>query len=195
MSPLAPMLLIVLLLALWASWPLICAYVLAPVLIKIAMRRPYHLNGYMDRGILVAPTNRWIKGWWVRVHVTKRSDEDRALHCHPGNNISLVLRGGYYEHMPLWTVEEVNRLFSASSQPERTIAKWRGAGTWVVRRGEQRHRLELNEGAPCVSLFIMRVGSKKREWGFYDWDRGEFKLIPWRDYLAGRDTTAKEDAA
>lgn len=186
MSPLAPMLATVAVLALWAGWPLICSCVLAPVLLWVAKRRPYaDIGDYMERYWLVHYNSWFSFGWSVRVHVTKRSDQDRALHDHPWSNFSLVLRGGYYEHMPLWTPEEINRLFSSGQGPERTIARWRGAGMWVARRAEQRHRLELDDDEPCVSLFIMR--RKTQSWGFYDWERGEFKLIPWREYLAGRD--------
>lgn len=94
------------------------------------------------------------------LHKILRGDDDRALHDHPWWNISLILRGGYWEHMP------VNRVLYAARLDMRTRRVWRGPGRIVLRRADDAHRLELPEGGkPCWSLFL--TGQKSREWGFY----------------------------
>lgn len=168
----------------------VCRYVLCPVLMFIGKRRaPYHLEGYMDRHVILAPTD-WIKGWWVRVHVIKRSDEDRALHDHPGDNWSLILWGSYKEHTPMFDVKTINEGWCA--RPEPTMWRRRGAGEFVSRKGDERHRLVLDDGV-CITLFIMRV-KPKREWGFYDWVDGEFQWVHWTTYNGSGGELAREAA-
>lgn len=108
--------------------------------------------------------------WGARVHWILKSDDDRAMHDHPFDSISIVLKGGYWEHKP-----DGSR-------------KWCGPGTVIRRKAEDVHRLELvselsEHGQiyyqPCWSLFIM--GPWRRDWGFhtgYGW-------VYWRDYLEG----------
>ena len=146
-------------------------------LIELALRRPYvHLGEYMRRYWLVKPTGHGEHSderdmtrnqWGARVHWILKSDDDRALHDHPFDSISIVLKGGYWEHR-----KDGSR-------------KWCGPGTIIRRKAEDAHRLELRvdhgwawvEHVPCWSLFI--TGPWRRDWGFhtgYGW-------VYWRDYL------------
>lgn len=104
--------------------------------------------------------NPYIKRWWltsrkpediaVYLHNQLRDDDDRALHDHPRDNISIILSGGYLEHTP-------EGVFN------------RKAGDVVSRRAAHLHRLELHRDkhgviVPSWSLFF--IGVKVREWGF-----------------------------
>lgn len=97
----------------------------------------------------------YLRRWWViprnpfanvYLHQINRSDDDRALHDHPWANVSVLLKGGYREHLPDGEAIE------------------RKAGDVVQRQATDLHRLELIDGQPAVSLFI--TGPKVRDWGF-----------------------------
>jgi hypothetical protein len=159
---------------------------LVDAIIKFAQMRPgRHLGDYMERF--------WVKRpcpdkscWSARVHHTLRSDHDRALHDHPWWNISIVLRGGYWEVMPgsFQKAHEVGHYYFEDMDsliktlPGNEVArylrqhyavrgvKWRGPGSIVFRKATDQHRLivpSLMQGG-AWSLFIM--GEKSREWGF-----------------------------
>jgi hypothetical protein len=74
------------------------------------------------------------------------SDEDQALHDHPGDNRSWLLRGYYQEVTPDDTFMRV-------------------AGDVVDRKAEMPHRVQLLDEAPVLSLF--QIGPVRREWGFH----------------------------
>lgn len=125
------------------------------------MRAPDFVIGppddpYLHRWWLI-PRNRWFN---IYLHHFMRSDDDRALHDHPWWNLSILLKGGYIEHLP------------------DGVKKYRVLGDFVWRRATQAHRIELAAG-PVWTLFI--TGRRVREWGF---------LCPqgwrhWRDFTAG----------
>lgn len=79
----------------------------------------------------------------VFIHKIMRSDHDRALHDHPWNFVSIILRGSYVEHTP-----QSQRAFSS--------------GRILVRPAYWLHRLELT--SPVWTLVF--VGSNFRRWGF-----------------------------
>lgn len=94
-------------------------------------------------------------------------DDDRALHCHPWDNLSIVLWGGYIEHVFARPPVEGMEL-------PPVIQKRRRMGSIVYRRAETAHRLELHkrwqhipsdELMPCWTIFI--TWRKRREWGFW----------------------------
>lgn len=125
-----------------------------------ALRRPPDFiiggvdNPYMLRWWVI-PRNRWFN---IYLHHILRDDDDRALHDHPWVNVSIVLKGGYFEVMGPG------------------ITKWRGRGSIVFRRPTAAHRLvvkHVDGKGDCWSLFI--TGPRVREWGF---------LCPqgWRDW-------------
>jgi hypothetical protein len=100
--------------------------------------RPYLLRWWL------IPRNRFMN---VYLHNMLRDDDPRALHDHPWVNVSIVLKGGYFEHR----------------QDKPTL--WRGPGSVVFRRAVAAHRLTLGPGgAPSWSLFI--TGPTVRQWGF-----------------------------
>lgn len=162
-------------------------------LIARAQRTPYfHLAGYMNRWWLVPYTyagsagqpgdgTGWVSwrrpiarvlqhlGIAVRVHQILRSDTGRDPHDHPWPYITVILRGGYYESR-----------YDASGTF--VSQKWHGAGSVLVRRASDLHKLvlpldrnqwpqNLTAGQdvalrhqPAWTLFI--TGRYRQRWGF-----------------------------
>lgn len=172
---------------------------MASRVIAVAQKTPYtHLGDYMHRWWLAGqPKDSESAGWAVRVHHILRSDHDRALHDHPWNNASLVLRGGYWEvtpglyqrdfemcggnvgQLPDWSqavhaavTQAQGGHFSRGGIEDLASAGvfWRGPGSFVSREAETLHRLVLPAGTTAWSLFFM--APKRREWGFVDPERG-----------------------
>lgn len=111
----------------------------------------------------------YLRRWWivprnefqnVYLHEILRDDDDRALHDHPWDNVSLLLAGAYREITPDGTF-------------------LREAGALIHRRATDSHRLELVGGKPCISLFF--PGPKVRDWGFHC-PQG---FVSWQDFTAG----------
>lgn len=134
---------------------------------------------YLRRHWLL-PRNRFFN---VYVHEFLRSDDDRALHCHPWLfNASWLIAGSYFEH----TIQEggVHR------------AAYRRAGAFKFRWGRAPHRVELLEimdvyadrvevtAQPCWTVFI--TGPVVRVWGFHCPTR----WVPWREFVDQRDAGA-----
>lgn len=142
---------------------------------------------YMHRWMLF-PKNRWFN---IYLHKIIRSDNDFALHDHPYNNISVVLKGGYDELVPekssttlLARIFRDSEGFQLSSYVAHHFQPpfrqtWRPAGSVIFRQAAAAHRLVLPlvlsntdttpRYATAWSLFI--VGRRRREWGFWLKDR------------------------
>jgi hypothetical protein len=110
--------------------------------------------------VIGGPDNPYLRRWWliprnrylnVYLHEFLRSDDDRALHDHPWVNLSVLLRGVYWE----WRETGI---------PDLVVCDTYGPGDWVFRRsGRIAHRIEVDQ--PCWTLFI--TGPRYREWGFH----------------------------
>lgn len=139
---------------------------------RIFYRSPdFYIGGaeqpYIRRWYVI-PRNRWFN---IYLHNMLRDDDDRALHDHPWLNMSIILRGGYIEHVP----ERPNWYPNYSKA---VIQKYRSPGDIIFRKPTSAHRLELfndqpwphwRRGMPIKkkpswSLFI--TGPRVREWGF-----------------------------
>lgn len=130
---------------------------LVDALVRHAKRNPYrHLDGYMERYWLLR--TRWLS---CRLHVILASDDDRALHDHPWNYATVVLRGGYTEVTP---DPVISGLTWACHLPEGQRREWIAPGRVLFRRAESLHRLEVPRGQTCLTLFF--TGRKRRSWGF-----------------------------
>lgn len=106
-------------------------------------------NPYMKRWWI---TERLPEKWKIYLHNILRDDDDRALHDHPARSISIILKGGYIEHLP------------------GGVKKRRYPGMVIFRKAEQPHRLELRRdanGNVITAWTIFIFGPKVREWGFY----------------------------
>lgn len=107
----------------------------------------------------VVPRNDWCN---VYLHEILHSDDDRALHDHPWDNTSFLIEGGYVEVTP-------------EGEFERT------AGSVIMRKAVDSHRLVIPDGGRAISLF--QTGPAIREWGFHcpqGWR-------PWREFVDARD--------
>lgn len=105
-------------------------------------------------------------GWQLALHKWLRSDDDRALHDHSADNVSLLLTGGY------WDISYRD-------------GKYRVDFRWPLipyfRKAETPHRVRLlSNGKPVWSLWLRLP--PRREWGFMcpnGWRH-------WRDYVNNR---------
>jgi len=134
----------------WGHW---IKYLLArePGMVIGGLDNPYMLRYYL------VPRNPYLN---VYLHKFLRSDDDRALHDHPWWFLSVMLKGGYWEH-------------------RKGKAKWRESPSVAIRKADTAHRVELdyeyiyddyhrNLGSrekPYWTLIF--TGPKIREWGFY----------------------------
>jgi hypothetical protein len=92
------------------------------------------------------------------------SDDDRAVHDHPGWSLSILLRGSLVELMPYESDEMADALPGTEVLRGRRIA-W----LWpVFRKATHTHRILLVSDS-AWTIFIM--GPKRREWGFWFWLR------------------------
>lgn len=98
----------------------------------------------------------------IFIHKFCKSDPD-DLHDHPWAYMTLILKGGYWEHTPQGKF-------------------WRGPGSLRFRKAEDLHWLELakdkdGKNIPCWSLFYM--AKKRKDWGF----KVDGKWIQHEEYL------------
>jgi hypothetical protein len=95
----------------------------------------------------------------ITLHKVLVSDEP-TLHDHPWGYATFILKGGYWEHIPI---------ISKEGAVVGSTRVWRGPGHFRKRSADDLHWLELEKDAdgneiPCWSLFFM--GRKVKEWGF-----------------------------
>ncbi len=111
---------------------------------KIIPDRTDPAEKYLTRWYLIGGAkHRWFT---AALHEFHRSDPT-DLHSHPFAYLSIVLKGGYWEHLK-----------SGSK-------KWRGWGHISFHLPSYLHRIELNPEKPRVyTLFLM--GPRWRDWGF-----------------------------
>lgn len=90
----------------------------------------------------------------VFLHKFLKSDPD-DLHDHPWPYATLILKGGYWEWRPQ---------FNSQGQKTGEIAKWCGPGSFRWAGANSLHRIELDPGVECWTLFM--PGPQQRDWGF-----------------------------
>ena len=155
---------------------------LADAIIGHAKKHPYfHLEGYMQRFWVLKP-RKWLP-LSIRVHHILRSDNERHLHDHPWASCSVILRGGYWEEVPVSQHQHPEM----DQYPSQRVLKERRPGSIVLRLATDRHRLIVPPGKDCWSLFIML--GKQRQWGFYP-PKG---WVYWREYMNDGTTETSTD--
>ena len=85
------------------------------------------------------------------LHKIVKSD-DPIMHDHPWSFMTIVLKGGYWEHH-----------YDKEGNETKT---WRGPFSIIKRSSEEYHWLELDNDQPATTLFFM--GPRRRDWGFLD---------------------------
>lgn len=112
------------------------------------------------------------------LHKIVRSD-DPIMHDHPWPYLTVVLKGGYFEHTLLY--DNKGKIIGETQQ-------WRGPGSIIKRSAKEYHWLELDNGKPATTLFFM--GPQQREWGFlvepkkgiFRWVKHNYYLNNWKTY-------------
>jgi len=98
----------------------------------------------------------------VMLHKIVRSD-DPFMHDHPWPFVTVVLKGGYWEH--------------SFDKNGNEIKNWKGPGSVIKRSAKEYHWLELDNEQPATTLFF--VGPQQRDWGFLN----QGKWINHEDFL------------
>ncbi|MCX7593168.1 MAG: hypothetical protein N2235_05310 [Fischerella sp.] len=111
----------------------------------------------------------------IFLHQFLKSDPD-CLHDHPWPYATFILKGGYWEWVP--TINQQKNIIVG----EHRI--WRGAGHFRICNAKSLHRIELEPGVDCWTLFI--PGPQQREWGFMthkNWEFDTFQWVPHEKYI------------
>lgn len=128
-------------------------------------------TNYLTR-YFVIPRNRWLN---IYLHKYTGSDDDRALHDHPWNSVSFLLKGSIIEVKRHTSCDPVGigdmspafHVWETKTEVQRFVLFYRNA--------EYAHRLIINSNI-AWTLFI--TGRKIRAWGFHcpkGW-------VHWRDF-------------
>lgn len=90
----------------------------------------------------------------IFLHRFLKSDPD-DVHDHPWPYATIILKGGYYE----WVPE-----FNSKGEKIGEVRHWRSPGHFRTCGATSYHRIELDPGVDCWTLFM--PGPQKRDWGF-----------------------------
>lgn len=109
----------------------------------------------------------------LTLHKIVKSD-DPIYHDHPWSYLTIILKGGYWEHTPV---------FDSEGKIIVDIQNWRGPGSIIIRKAGSYHWLEMDpEVGPATTLFFM--GPQQREWGFLiNKTKTKHQWIQWENYL------------
>jgi hypothetical protein len=123
---------------------------------------------YMHRYYLFLKDRHWFP-FNLTLHKIVRSD-DPVFHDHPWPYMTIILKGGYWEHTPLY----IGNYIRGEKK------RWRGPGSVIIRSSKSLHWLEMDpDVGPATTLFFM--GPQVREWGFViqtkDTNQGNTKWI------------------
>jgi hypothetical protein len=102
----------------------------------------------------------------IYLHEIRHDDDDRALHDHPWDFDSVILKGSYIEHSVL------------AKEPWQNIYR---KGMVNSKRAESAHRIQVLDG-PVLTLVV--TGPRRRDWGFHcpnGWR-------PWQEFCDDRDS-------
>jgi len=126
---------------------------------------------YMHRYYLFLTDRKWFP-FNFTLHKIVKSD-DPIFHDHPWPYMTIVLKGGYWEHTPV---------FDNQGHKFAEFTKWRGPGSVILRKANEFHWLELDEDKSTTTLFFM--GPQQRDWGFLvDKTKTKTQWIQWQYYL------------
>jgi len=127
---------------------------------------------YLHRYYLFLKDRKWFP-FNVTLHKIVKSD-DPIFHDHPWPFITVVLKGGYWEHTPV---------FDDKGNKFAEFQTWRGPGSIIKHSAGEFHWLELDEQAgSATTLFFM--GPQQRDWGFLvDKSKKKSQWIQWQYYL------------
>jgi len=113
----------------------------------------------------------------VFLHNFHRSDPD-DLHDHPWPYATFILKGGYWEWIPVF--DETQTITG-----EKKV--WRGAGHFRTCNAQSYHRIELEPGVDCWTLFM--PGPQTQSWGFLtheNWISSTFEWVNHERYISNK---------
>ena len=163
----------------------------------LARCKPFHVGD--GRGDTFFIRYDLFKTRWgsLYLHEFKRSDHDRCLHDHPWPFTTLILRGGYWDVLPVenkgrklvwfgigwfwrsWCRRDPMRDVGYGGFDNWQLAKqerlWRNPGYLGRYSAEHAHRIEVDPTKP-LPWSLVWVGKKSRPWGFW----GPAGWVPWR---------------
>jgi hypothetical protein len=116
---------------------------------------------YLERYYVFLKDRKWFP-FNVFVHKFLKSDPD-DLHDHPWPYMTIILRGGYWEYTR-----------------DCPTPQWKGAGQIRFGHSTDYHRIELEPGVDCWTIFC--PGPKLRDWGFLVKNR----WVPHEKYFENR---------
>ena len=128
----------------------------------------------------------------IFLHKFLKSD-DPVMHDHPWSYTTLIISGGYWEHIPVTT------------EDGKTIDTkfWRGPGYWNSYSCDHKHWIELPKDclghfptSSCWTLFIPGIKKSSGKWGFYPNLTGDKQNDEWIEadqYLASSCDDNKKD--
>lgn len=127
---------------------------------------------YMHRYYLFLKDRKWFP-FNLTLHKIVKSD-DPIFHDHPWPYMTIILKGGYWEHTPI---------FNGEGKIIADIQKWRGPGSVIMRGAKDYHWLEMDpEVGSATTLFFM--GPQQRDWGFLvNRTKTKTQWIQWENYL------------
>jgi hypothetical protein len=132
----------------------------------------------------------------VFLHNFHKSDPD-DLHDHPWPYATLILKGGYWEWVPMFNELPSDVDLYTGFHPIKhgtTIVGekkvWRGPGHFRICSANSFHRIEIEPTVDCWTVFM--PGAQKREWGFLthtNWMHDTFKWIRFDKYISTKTNT------
>lgn len=129
-------------------------------------------DDYMHRYYLFLKNRKWFP-FNFALHKIVKSD-DPIFHDHPWPYMTIILKGGYYEHTPI---------FDNDGKKFAEVSRWRGPGSIIIRGAKEYHWLELEENGSATTLFFM--GPQLRDWGFLKGADTKYDWIQHEEYLQG----------
>lgn len=107
-------------------------------------------------------------GYSIRIHHWIKSDDNRYFHDHSCNLISIILKGYYYNNVPVDPenpdVNNKKRILAKAFKP------WRAKAT-------AKHYLEIPKAGAWTLLLC---GRPYHKWGFYVKNNESGKYVKWR---------------
>lgn len=128
-----------------------------------------HIRPYREkRKIIQRDGQLYMTRWYifdtpwfgVKLHKIVLSDHE-CVHDHPWDFISIILKGGYIEHVE----KEVlgSQSVDDSDVSIKKSSKIYHPGSILFRKAEHRHRLEIHQPAWTLVITLKR----RRKWGFW----------------------------
>jgi hypothetical protein len=108
---------------------------------------------YLERYYIFLKDRTWFP-FNVFIHKFLKSDPD-DVHDHPWSYATLILKGGYYEWLPVF--DDVGNKIAET-------CTWRQPGHFRICKATSYHRIELDPNVTCWTLFM--PGPQRRDWGF-----------------------------